>query len=108
MGSKVKAKIVNSLMRVRARESGFPSPPSFLHPPFVFAEKARCFSRIVVEYFRKIAVFGGEGAYCNRLKAFDANPPMRFPQGEEESLGKSGFAHVVKPDFALVGVAFFA
>jgi len=33
---------------------------------------------------------------------------MRFPQGEEESLGKSGFARVVKPDFALVGVAFFA
>ena len=33
---------------------------------------------------------------------------MRFPQGEEEFLGKSGFARVVKPDFALVGVAFFA
>ena len=107
MGSKVKAKIENSLMRVRAREDGFPSPHSFLHPPFVFVEKVRCFSRIVVEYFRKIAVFGGEDAYCYRLKAFDANPPMRFPQGEEESLGKSGFTHVVKPDFALVGVAFF-
>lgn len=32
---------------------------------------------------------------------------MRFPQGEEESLGKSGFTHVVKPDFALVGMEFF-
>lgn len=54
MDSKVKAKIVNSLMCVRAREGGFPSPPSFLHPLFGFAEKTRCFSRIVVEYFRKV------------------------------------------------------
>lgn len=54
MGSKVKAKIVNSLMRVRAREGRFPSPHSFLHPLFVFVEKVRCFSRIVVEYFRKV------------------------------------------------------
>lgn len=39
--------------RTRAR-GGFPSPHSFLHPLFVLAEKARCFSRIVVEYFRKV------------------------------------------------------
>ena len=59
-------KIVNSLMRVRAREGGFPSPHSFLHPPFVFAEKARCFSRKDVGCFWKIYVFlqgGDEGLW---------------------------------------------
>ena len=54
MGSRVKAKVVNSLMRVRAREGDcLHLIPSFTLP-FVFVEKARCFSRIVVEYFRKV------------------------------------------------------
>ena len=54
MGSKVKAKIENSLMRAYARAGDFLHLILSFTLPFVFVEKARCFSRIVVEYFRKV------------------------------------------------------
>ena len=54
MGSKVKVKNENSLIRVRAREGDCLHLLLSFTLPFVFVEKARCFSRIVVEYFRKV------------------------------------------------------
>jgi len=53
MGSKVKAKIENSLMRVRAR-GGFPSPHSFLHPPpLSLSKKPAAFRKKQRSIFRR-------------------------------------------------------